>query len=309
VILTPDELARAAPGTETAVTVGVFDGVHRGHLYLLGRLRERARSLGLASGVVTLHPAPLQVLRPEKPIAYLCSLEERIELLRGAGVDFVAPVTFTSELAQLSARDFVQLLVDELQVRFMLEGPDHALGRRREGNVAVLAELGRGMGYQLEVLEALTEGEQVVSSTAIRSALAEGEMRRVAERLGRPFSLRGPVVEGARRGKSIGFPTANIAVGADRALPPFGVYVTWAYLGEARYKSVTNIGRRPTFDKGERTIEVYLLDYQGDDFYGRDLRIDLLERLRRERRFASAEELRAQIQRDVAAAEAVLQEG
>ena len=308
-ILAPDELARAAPGSETAVTVGVFDGVHRGHLYLLDRLQDRAHALGLASGVVTLHPAPLQVLRPEKPLAYLCSLEERIELLRDAGVDFVAPVTFTSELAQLSARDFVQLLVDELQVRFMLEGPDYALGRGREGTVPVLAELGREIGFQLDVLEPLTEGELVVSSTAIRSALAEGEMQRVAERLGRPFSLRGPVVEGARRGKGIGFPTANIAVGADRALPPFGVYVTWAYIGEARYKSVANIGRRPTFDQGERTIEVHLLDYQGDDFYGHDLRIDLLERLRRERRFTSAEELRAQIRRDVAAAEAALREG
>ena len=169
--------------------------------------------------------------------------------------------------------------------------------------------MGREIGYQLEVLEAVTEGELVVSSTAIRIALAEGEMRRVTERLGRPFSLRGPVVEGARRGKSIGFPTANIAVGADRALPAFGVYVTWAYLGEGRYKSVTNIGRRPTFDKGERAVEVHLLDYQGDDFYGHDLRIDLLERLRPERRFAGAEELQAQIRRDVAAAEAALQEG
>jgi riboflavin kinase/FMN adenylyltransferase len=307
--LAREELARAAPGTETAVTVGVFDGVHRGHLYLLDRLQERARTLGLASGVVTLHPAPFQVLHPEKPIAYLCSLEERIELLRNAGIDFVAPMTFTSELAQLSARDFVQLLVEELRVRFMLEGPDHALGRGREGTVAVLSELGREMGYQLEVLEAYTEGELVVSSTAVRSALGEGDMRRVAELLGRPFSLHGPVVEGARRGKGIGFPTANIAIGADRALPPFGVYVARAYLGEAQYKAVTNIGRRPTFDKGERTIEVYLLDYQGNDFYGHDLRIDLLERLRPERRFASAEELRAQIQRDVAAAGAALREG
>jgi riboflavin kinase/FMN adenylyltransferase len=309
VILAREELARAAPGVETAVTIGVFDGVHRGHLYLLDRLREKARALGLASGVVTLHPAPIQVLHPERPAAYLCSLEERIELLRGAGVDFVAPVTFTSELAQLPARDFVQLLVDELRVRFMLEGPDHALGRGREGTVAVLGELGRDMGYQLEVPEALTEGDLVVSSTAVRSALAEGDMQRVAALLGRPFSLRGPVVEGARRGKSIGFPTANIAVGADHAVPPFGVYVSRAYLGEARYKAVTNIGRRPTFDKGERTIEVYLLDYQGNDFYGHDLRIDLVERLRLERRFAGAEELRAQIQHDVAAAEAALGEG
>ena len=306
-ILAAEELARAAPRTETAVTVGVFDGVHRGHLYLLSRLQERARTLGLASGVVTLHPAPIQVLHPERRIAYLSSLEERIELLRDAGVDFVAPVTFTSELAQLSAHDFVHLLVEELHLKYMLEGPDHAVGRGREGTVTVLAELGREMGYQFEVLEALTAGELVVSSTAVRSALADGHMRQVTELLGRPFSLRGPVVEGARRGKSIGFPTANIAVGADRALPPFGVYVTRAYLGEARYKAVTNIGRRPTFDHGERTIEVYLLDYRGDDFYGHDLRIELVDRLRPEKRFAGPEELRAQIQRDVTAAEAALQ--
>jgi riboflavin kinase/FMN adenylyltransferase len=309
VILAREELARVAPGAETAVTVGVFDGVHRGHLYLLDRLQERARTLGLVSGVVTLHPAPFQVLHPKEPAAYLCSLEERIELLRNAGIDFVAPVTFTSELAQLSARDFVQVLVEELRVRFMLEGPDHALGRGREGTVAVLNELGREMGYQLEVLEAFTEGGLVVSSTAVRSALGEGDMRRVAELLGRPFSLRGPVVEGARRGKSIGFPTANIAIGADRALPPFGVYVARAYLGEGRYKAVTNIGRRPTFDRGERTIEVYLLEYQGADFYGHDLHIDLVERLRPEKRFASADELRAQIQRDVAAVQVALGEG
>jgi riboflavin kinase/FMN adenylyltransferase len=308
VILAREELARVAPGAETAVTVGVFDGVHRGHLYLLDRLQERARTLGLVSGVVTLHPAPFQVLHPKEPAAYLCSLEERIELLRNAGIDFVAPVTFTSELAQLSARDFVQVLVEELRVRFMLEGPDHALGRGREGTVAVLNELGREMGYQLEVLEAFTEGGLVVSSTAVRSALGEGDMRRVAELLGRPFSLRGPVVEGARRGKSIGFPTANIAIGADRALPPFGVYVARAYLGEGRYKAVTNIGRRPTFDRGERTIEVYLLEYQGADFYGHDLHIDLVERLRPEKRFASADELRAQIQRDVAAVQVALGE-
>jgi riboflavin kinase/FMN adenylyltransferase len=247
------------------------------------------------------------VLHPERRIAYLSSLEERVELLRDAGVDFVAPVTFTSELAQLSARDFVHLLVEELRLKFMLEGPDHAVGRGREGTVTVLADLGREMGYEFEVLEALTEGELVVSSTAVRSALAGGAMRQVTGLLGRPFSLRGPVVEGARRGKTIGFPTANIAVGADRALPPFGVYVTRAYLGEGRYKAVTNIGRRPTFDHGERTIEVYLLDYRGDDFYGHDLRIELVDRLRPEKRFASAEELRAQIQRDVAAAEAALQ--
>ena len=308
-ILAREELARARPGRDCAVTIGVFDGVHRGHLHLLGQLIERARARDVAGGVVTLHPAPVVVLRPGSVMTYLSSLEERIELLRASGVDFVAPLTFTSEVAQLSARRFAELMVDALGLKLLVMGPDHAFGRGREGTPTYMAQVGRELGFEVELFsEPLANGGQVVSSTAVRAALEAGDMEKVAAFLGRPLSVRGPVVEGVRRGKSMGFPTANIGVAPDRALPPLGVYVTRAYLGEADYRSVTNIGRRPTFEPLEAapTVEVYLLDYESDDFYGQELRIEFVLRLRDEIRFSGVDELLAQIKRDVAAADALL---
>lgn len=287
-----------APGGDTALTIGVFDGVHRGHRYLIAELMERASARGLASGVITLHPHPLVVLQPETPIAYLGSLEERIELLRSTGVDFVVALPFSSELAQLSARDFVTMVAQEMRLRLLLVGPDFALGRAREGNADHLAELGRELGYELDVVAPLQDNGEVVSSTAVRNALAAGDMETVAALQGRAFSLRGPVVRGAERGKTLGFPTANIGVSRDLALPPFGVYVTRAYLGEGQYPSVTNIGLRPTFEANERAVEVHVLDFEGE-VYGRELRIELLHRLREERRFSGPEELAQQIRRDV----------
>lgn len=296
--LAREELRRAAPGRDTAVTIGVFDGVHRGHRYLIGELMERATARGLASGVVTLHPHPMLVLQPETPIAYLGSLEERVELLRSTGVDFVVALPFSSELAQLSARDFVTMVREELRMRLLLVGPDFALGRGREGSVERLAELGHELGYEVETLAPLQDNGEVVSSTAVRNALAAGDMETVGALLGRPFSLRGPVVHGAERGKTLGFPTANIGVSRDLALPPFGVYVTRAHLGDGQYPSVTNIGLRPTFEANERAVEVHVLDFEGEA-YGREVRIELLRRLREERRFSGPEELAHQIQRDV----------
>ena len=308
--LAHDELLRAAPGRDCAVTVGVFDGVHRGHLHLIGELREQAQEKGLAAGIVTLHPAPMVVLKPGSVMTYLTSLEERIELLRASGVDFVAPLTFTSEVAQLSARRFAELMVEALGLKLVIMGPDHAFGRGREGTPAYMSQVGREMSFQVELFsEPLTNGGQVVSSTAVRAALEGGDMEKVAALLGRCFSVRGPVVEGARRGKSIGFPTANVGLAPDRALPPFGVYVTRAYLGEADYRSVTNIGRRPTFEPSgfaAPTVEVYLMDYDSDDFYGRELRVEFVLRLRDEKRFSGVDELAAQIKRDVAAADVLL---
>ena len=311
-LLAREELGRVAPSRDAAVTVGVFDGVHRGHQYLIGELKARAAARSLASGVVTVHPLPVSVLRPQTRVAYLTSLEERVELLRATGVDFVAPLTFTSELAELSARDFIAMLVEELRMRFMLTGPDFVLGRGREGVAAAREELGEEMGFEHEVLQALLESNGVVSSTAVRDALKAGDMEQVARLLGRPFSLRGPVLHGADRGASIGFPTANIGIAPDRALPSFGVYVTRAYLPagrggreERQFMSVTNIGRRPTFGGSERTVEVYVMDFEGD-IYGRELRIELLSRLRGEVRFAGAQELAAQIRKDVEAARGLL---
>ena len=301
-----EELRRAAaPGRSSAVAIGVFDGVHRGHRHLIGHLVERARNEGLAPLVVTFHPHPRSVLRPGTPLTYLCSLEERVELLRALGVDEVAVLAFTSELAQLSAHDFATLVVEELRMKLLVVGSDFALGRGREGTTDVLARIGGEMGFAVDVVPLLATSGEKVGSTAVRYALERGDMETVASLLGRPFALRGPVIKGAERGKGLGFPTANMAFGQDRALPAFGVYVTRAYLREGVFPAVTNIGLRPTFDEDKPTVETFILDFRGE-VYGQELRIELLHRLRGEMRFPSAEVLREQIEKDVAAARAYL---
>ncbi len=296
-----EELGRARPGRPSAVTIGKFDGVHRGHRHLVSSLLDRAQSEGLASVVVTLYPNPATVLRPGKPITYLCSLEERVALLRELGVDQVGVLSFTSELAELSYKGFVRMLVDQLDLRLLLVGSDFSVGRDRQGTVEALSALGEEWGFKAEAVPLLSESDTKVGSRVIREALAEGDMEVVTRLLGRPFDLHGPVVRGADRGRRIGFPTANLAVAPDLAIPKFGVYVTWAYLGESRYASVTNVGKRPTFSETRPTIEVHLFDFEGD-CYERELRVELLHRLRDEQRFSGVEELTAQIQRDIRAA-------
>jgi len=303
-----EELTIAGPDRGSALTIGVFDGVHRGHLYLLDALRERAAARGLAAGVITLHPHPALVLDPQAGITYLTSLEERVRLLRESGVDFALPLTFTPEVARLTAAEFAAALQERLRMRFLLVGPDFALGRGREGNAATLAEIGGKMGFEVEPLPPLTESGVVVSSSAIRAALEAGEIGTVNHLLGRPFSLHGPIVRGVERGRIIGFPTANVAIGSGLALPPFGVYVTRALVDGTGYASVANIGRRPTFDNGERTVEVHIMDFDGD-LYGKEVRVDVLKGLRGEVRFDSTEALSEQIRRDVAAARRYFEAG
>jgi riboflavin kinase/FMN adenylyltransferase len=303
-LLAREELARYTPGRPSAITLGVFDGVHLGHIYLVDALNTRAGERGLASGVVTLHPSPIQVLRPQIRIAYLTSLEERVELLRAAGPDFVAPFTFTSEVAELSAFDFLAMLHETLDMKYILMGPDNAFGRGREGTPARVAEIGAEIGFEVEVLEqSLDAGSERVSATAIRNAIAEGDMATAARLLGRPYSLRGPVVHGAQRGRTIGFPTANIAITPDRALPAYGVYVTRAHAGGKSYMGATNIGIKPTFDEERPSVETYILDFEGD-LYGKEVRIEMLHRLRGEEKFDGLDPLIAAIAADVQATRA-----
>lgn len=299
VTLAREELARIAPGRDAAVTIGKFDGVHRGHQHLIGRLIERARADGLASVVIVLYPNPITVLRPGTAVTYLTSLEERLELLRRLGPDRIGILPFTSEMAQLSARDFVSLLREELSMRLLYVGPDFALGRNREGTVGLLRRIGADLGFRVETAELLAQDGDKVGSSAIRQALAVGDVEEVARLLGRPFSLSGPVVAGAHRGAGLGFPTANIAIGRDRALPAFGIYVTRAFVRESQHRSCTNIGVRPTFDsEPQPTVETFILDFD-DDIYGQELRIDLLHRLRDELKFDSVDALVDQMHRDI----------
>lgn len=304
-MLIEKELAKAEPQRETALTIGVFDGLHLGHQHLIEKLKQEATRDGLLTGVVTFRHHPRLVLLPEIDLTYLTSLSERIRLLGSLGAEVIVTLSFTPELAQLSAREFVALLKRYLKMRALVIGPDFALGRGRKGDVSNLQALGEELKFSVEVVPPMVLRGQVVSSTAIRQALSQGDIRKASELLGRRFRLAGQVVTGDKRGKALGFPTANIVPDPEQALPADGVYATLALLGQKVYRSVTNIGVRPTFGGGQRLIEVHLLDFEGGELYGQELEIELVERLRGEIAFASVEELKAQMMRDVKQARAL----
>jgi riboflavin kinase / FMN adenylyltransferase len=301
VLLVRQELQRSVTPGEHALSIGVFDGVHRGHQMLVGRMLEEARARSLTGGVITFHPHPISVVRPNVQISYLESLERRVELLSELGLDFVSVLQFTSELQQVSALDFSRLLVEEAGMRLLVVGQDFRLGRGGEGTVDVLTAIGDELGFEVIAVPLLGDGDDRVSSTRVREALAAGEMELASQLLGHPFLLRGPVLHGDERGRQIGFPTLNVGVSADRWLPPNGVYVTRALVGDREFQACTNIGVRPTFEGDEtRLVETHLLDFEGD-LYGHVVTVELLHRLRSEQKFNGIEELASQIQRDLAA--------
>ena len=305
--LARSELRRASLGRPTALTIGVFDGVHRGHQIVLKHVVESARKHDLAAAAITFHPHPRQVLRPDLTTEYVTSLEDRLSLILETGLDGVATVSFTSDFSLTDAGDFVSMLVEEFQLARLIIGEDFALGRQRGGDPDTLKALGQQLGFEVEVIELLTsESTDKVSSTEIRIALADGDVQQVGDLLGRRYSLHGPVVVGFKRGRSIGFPTANVAIGNDRSIPAPGVYATIAHLESGPTPSVTNIGMRPTFDDGGGlSIECHIMDFD-DDIYGADLRVEFVQRLRGERKFDGIDALVEQIGKDRDAARDLL---
>jgi riboflavin kinase/FMN adenylyltransferase len=306
VVLVEEELTRFSPGKDTLLTVGVFDGVHLGHKHLLSKLLEQARQKDLLSGVVTFHQYPEDLFASPTKLPFLTDMEARISLLKKEGVDIVVPLSFTTELAQLGARQFVGLLQKYLRMRGLVIGPDFALGRGREGDAATLQRLGQDMNFSVMVVPPLEINGEIVSSTAIRKSLADGNMKKIRQLSGSSFSLRGKVVSGTGRGEDLGFPTANLDISPGQALPPDGVYASWAHIDGKVYHSMTNIGQCPTFGDCERTVEAHLVDYSGD-IYGRELKIDLVDRLRDEKKFASADELKAQVAEDIKQGKTILE--
>ena len=304
-MLVEEELSRAVPERDTALTIGVFDGVHLGHRVLIAKLNEKAAAEGLMSGVVTFQQHPRLVFSPQSRITCLTGLQERIRLLESLGAAHIVTLSFTPELSQLSAREFTLLLKRYLRMRGLVIGPDFALGKGREGDAQALKALGEELDFTVEVVPPMVWQGEVVSSTAIRGALSQGDMMKVNQLLGRRFTLTGQVSKGDTRGKSLGFPTANIIPDQDQALPADGVYAARASLSERVYQAVINIGFRPTFNGDRRLVEAHLLDFAGE-LYGRELGIELVERLRGEERFSSAEKLKVQMVRDVAQARSLL---
>jgi riboflavin kinase / FMN adenylyltransferase len=289
----------------TVMTIGAFDGLHRGHQHLIGGIVQRARALGCQSAVLTFEPHPDTVIHPERALPVLTSAEERAEVLQTIGVDLLIVVPFNREVMALGAYDFMAQVCGAVALRELWVGWDFALGKKREGNARRLGEIGQELGYTVHTIERQTIDGDLVSSTHIREALAAGDVAAAARLLGRPFSVRGEVVAGDKRGRTIGFPTANVAVDPQHAVPSNGVYVCHATVAGVRHGAVTNIGVRPTFDGTRRTVEAYLLDFT-DEIYGETLRLEFLHRLRGEQKFDGIAALVAQITQDVAAARAFL---
>jgi riboflavin kinase/FMN adenylyltransferase len=299
------ELASKTPQGETLLTIGVFDGVHAGHRYLLEKLQQRAAERKLLSGVVTFNPHPQSVLHPHNQLSSLSNLEDRVRSFQELGINVVAALTFTHKVAQLSARDFMSLLKKYLKMQGIMVGPDFVLGRGGEGNIDFLHTLGREMKFSVEVIPPYTINGEVVSSTLIRQALIQGDMKKVERLMGRHFYLRGKVITSDKRGLILGFPTANLDIKPQQALPGNGIYATITQVNDKRFPSATNIGTRPTFGEGEKMVETHLLNYEGD-LYSKEIKVEFVQKLRNEQRFSSSEELKIQIEKDVRKVKALL---
>ncbi|MCL4861967.1 MAG: bifunctional riboflavin kinase/FAD synthetase [Caldilineaceae bacterium] len=308
-------LDRAHVDGPTYVTIGNFDGMHRGHQALLRRLRQLAESAPAwpdappaQTALVTFDPHPLAVLRPHQPHRLLTTPAERLAMAAELGIDVGVIQRFSLDFAALQPIEFLQLLKRHLKMAALVVGPDFALGRNRSGDIPTLTDLGKTVGYVLHVVDPIIwDGEIQVRSNSIRQAVGEGNVERAAEMLGRPYIVSGTVFQGDQRGRQLGIPTANLLTPPEKLLPADGVYVTLATVqterGPRQYPSVTNLGVRPTVDGLRRRLETHLLDFptpgQTDNLYGQELTVAFVAHLRGEVRFSSLEALVNQIHMDI----------
>jgi riboflavin kinase/FMN adenylyltransferase len=284
----------------TVITVGTFDGVHRGHRDVIERVVARARSLKIPSVLVTFDPHPMEIVNPSAAPLLLSTHDEKLEVIAETGIDYLAVVPFTPLLASYSAEDFVEVMLRRcFRMRELLIGYDHGFGRQRTGDVNVLRSLGERDGFRVEAVDPVsTPDGHSVSSTSIRRAIAGGDLDRAAAGLGRLYSVSGRVTAGAQRGRTIGFPTLNLGPPPPRKLlPPEGVYAVRVQTASGPVGGMMNLGPRPTFGDSATSLEAHLFDTTGD-FYGAHVRVDFVARLRETRKFASVEQLTAQLRHD-----------
>lgn len=298
---------------KAVVTIGTFDGVHLGHWAVLSEIRRRAEAVGGRSVLVTFHPHPLTIVRPESAPPMLTTPVEKKEILAESGLDYAVFLTFTSMLAAYSPRRFVEeILVDRVNVGELVVGYDHHFGKGREGNVDTLKVLGRELGFAVDVVGAVGAQGDAISSTKIRSALLEGDVETARRGLGRPYSLRGLVVRGDQRGRTLGFPTANLEVrggggggGGGKLIPSPGIYAVRGTVRSGTFDGALHLGPRPTFRGSPPTIELHLLDFE-EDIYGEEVRVDFVKYLREIRPFETSQALVEQMKEDVERAREVL---
>ena len=244
---TRKELRETATAGKHAISIGVFDGVHKGHLALVNKMLSEGNTRGLSGGVVTFYPHPVAVIRPDIEFTYLTSLQNRIELLQTVGVEFVSVLEFDEQLQRVSAKTFCEMLVEEAQMELLVVGEDFKLGRNGEGDIKILENIGLELGFEVISVPLVQESTSKVSATRIREALNSGSMEEVGSLMGHRYQLDGTVILGDQRGRTIGFPTLNVDIEKDRLIPPNGVYITETFIKNEKYESVTNIGSRPTF--------------------------------------------------------------
>jgi len=292
-----ERIDRARPESDTVLTIGSFDGVHRGHQHLVRKLVARAHEMDRLATALTFHPHPRAVLNTGVRPTYLSTPQERADLLAPLGLDLLVVQPFTQELAATPAEAFVGNLYAALRMRELWVGADFAMGRGRGGDTSTLDQLAAKLGFALRIVTPLMMDGDVVSSTRVRTLLNDGRVADVAHLLGRPYAVTGRVVVGDRRGRLLGFRTANVPIAPERAMPRHGVYAAWVEAEGQRHKAVVNVGTHPTFEQSHPQIEAHLIDYAGN-LYGQELRVHFVAYLRPEMRFESAEALIAQIQRD-----------
>ncbi len=289
------------------MTIGTYDGVHLGHRMVISQVRELAEQRRMPSVLVTFDRHPARVIRPESAPKLLCELPHKLELLEGTGLDFTAVVRFDAERAHEPAEEFVrQSLVRCLGAKIVVVGRDFRFGHARRGDVALLESMGKELGFEVRGLALAEAGGEVVSSTRIRGLIAQGEVSQAGRLLGREHEVRGEVVRGDARGRELGFPTANVALADDLALPCNGIYAGWVGLDGQTFAAAISLGTRPTFGDGsDRRLEAYILDFD-DNLYGQELKVRFVQRLRPELRFSDRAALVGQMRSDVAQTRALL---
>jgi riboflavin kinase/FMN adenylyltransferase len=288
------------------LTIGNFDGVHRGHQVLFRKAREWAETLTGESVVLTFHPHPLQILAPGQAPLFITPHERKLELIALCGIDVALVVPFSKQFARMSALDFVKvLLVDKIGAKAIIVGEDYRFGYSREGDIDFLRRMGDEYGFRVETVSGVQMDGTVVSSTLIRQFIQEGDLREANRLLGRPYEIAGVVIPGHQRGgRLLGFPTANISL-SGQAPPKPGVYVVEVKIGDGTYGGAANVGYNPTFGGNELSVEVFVFDFD-ENIYEKFIRVYFIERLRDEKRFSGPEELTVQIRKDVEKARRIL---
>jgi len=296
------------PLTDPVLTIGNFDGVHKGHLALFDKVRERAKAIGGQSVVMTFEPHPLKIMRPANGPQLITHTGQKLELIEKAGIDIIVCVSFDREFAAISARDFVnKILVEKIGIKEIVVGYDYTFGHNREGDMNLLTEMGNELGFMVHLVGPVQIDHTLVSSTSIRRLVQEGRLGEAKVLLGRDFEVQGTVVKGHNRGgRLLGFPTANLNPHGE-LLPKKGVYAVKLVIDDAFYNGVTNVGYNPTFGDTGLTVETHVLDYSGD-LLGKTIKVHFIKRLRDEKTFKSLEELSDQIAQDIKQAKEVFSE-